>query len=226
LDFELYAYAYLSNHGSILVGVRSAHHLARVMNYIHGNISRELGRKENSDWRGPFFERRGRPILVLGVDLFPDAPETAGPPVGKRLESFEFNVHAAGSVHTIDGRCEPCVAARAVLGDQTEAFMPVKPRAVAMAHEGLLRLTRLHLCVFAHALRGPDEATGQLLGERLVQVKTPGIGRAGLLAGECPHAVNDGRHIRGGDDLGYGRAPRKVLGTGDLTKNIKTLLIG
>ena len=55
LDFELYAYAYLSNHGSILVGVRSAHHLARVMNYIHGNIPKELGRKENSDWSGKFW---------------------------------------------------------------------------------------------------------------------------------------------------------------------------
>ena len=50
----------------MLVGVRSAQHLSRVMNYIHGNIARELSRKENSDWRGPLFERRGRPILVLG----------------------------------------------------------------------------------------------------------------------------------------------------------------
>ena len=66
LDFELYAYAYLSNHGSMLVGVRSAQHLSRVMNYIHANIAKELSRKENSDWSGQFIGRRGRAILVLG----------------------------------------------------------------------------------------------------------------------------------------------------------------
>jgi hypothetical protein len=65
LGFELYGYAYLSNHGSILLGVRDAEHLARAMEYIHGNIARELGRKENSDWRGRFWGRRGRAIVVL-----------------------------------------------------------------------------------------------------------------------------------------------------------------
>jgi hypothetical protein len=65
LDFELYGYAYLSNHGSLLLGVRDAEHLARIMEYIHGNIARELGRKENSDWAGRFWSRRGRAILVL-----------------------------------------------------------------------------------------------------------------------------------------------------------------
>ena len=63
--FPLYGYAYLSNHGSLLLGIRSAHHLSRIMNFIHSNIARELGRKENSDWRGKFFGRRGRPIIVL-----------------------------------------------------------------------------------------------------------------------------------------------------------------
>ena len=63
--FPLYGYAYLSNHGSILLGIRSAAHLSRIMNFIHSNIARELGRKEHSDWRGKFFERRGRAILVL-----------------------------------------------------------------------------------------------------------------------------------------------------------------
>lgn len=65
LDFELYGYAYLSDHGSILAGVRSADHLARIMEYIHGNIARELGRPEHSNWRGRFWGRRGMPILVL-----------------------------------------------------------------------------------------------------------------------------------------------------------------
>jgi len=65
LDFELYGYAYLSNHGSLLLGVRSAFHLSDIMEYIHSNIARELGRKENSNWRGRFWSRRGRPILVL-----------------------------------------------------------------------------------------------------------------------------------------------------------------
>ena len=65
LGFELYGYAYLSNHGSLLVGVRDAVELAKLMEFIHGNIARELGRKEQSDWRGRFWGRRGRPILVL-----------------------------------------------------------------------------------------------------------------------------------------------------------------
>ena len=65
LDFELYGYAYLSNHGSLLVGVRSAQHLAAIMEFVHGNIARELGRAEQSDWKGRFWGRRGRPILIL-----------------------------------------------------------------------------------------------------------------------------------------------------------------
>ena len=65
LDFELYGYAYLSNHGSLLVGVRDVVHLTRIMEFIHSNIARELGRKEHSDWQGRFWARRGRPIVVL-----------------------------------------------------------------------------------------------------------------------------------------------------------------
>jgi hypothetical protein len=65
LDFELYGYAFLSNHGSMLVGVRDAKHLADIMEYIHSNIARELGRKEHSNWPGRFWGRRGTPILVL-----------------------------------------------------------------------------------------------------------------------------------------------------------------
>ena len=37
--FPLYGYAYLSNHGSILLGIRSAAHLSRIMNFIHSNIA-------------------------------------------------------------------------------------------------------------------------------------------------------------------------------------------
>ena len=68
LDFELFGYAYLSNHGSLLAGVRSAQHLATIMEYLHSNIARELGRPEHSDWQGRFWGRRGRPILVLTED--------------------------------------------------------------------------------------------------------------------------------------------------------------
>ena len=68
LDFELYGYAYLSNHGSLLLGVRSAQHLARVMEFINGNIARELGRAEQSNWQGRFWARRARPILVLSEE--------------------------------------------------------------------------------------------------------------------------------------------------------------
>ncbi len=64
-DFEIYSYAYLSNHGSILLGVRSPQHASDIMGYIHGNIARELGRKENCDWPDHFYEGRGHPIPVL-----------------------------------------------------------------------------------------------------------------------------------------------------------------
>ena len=66
LDFPLFGYAYLSNHGSILVGVRGVEHQAQIMDFVHGNIARELGRKENIDWPGRFWDHRGRPIPVLG----------------------------------------------------------------------------------------------------------------------------------------------------------------
>lgn len=65
LDFELFGYGFLSNHGSYIIGVRDEAHLAEVMEYINGNIARELGRKEYSDWSGHFWGRRGRPIAIL-----------------------------------------------------------------------------------------------------------------------------------------------------------------
>ena len=58
LDFELYGYAYLSNHGSLLLGIRSAQHLARIMEFINGNIARELGRAEQSNWQGRLSSQR------------------------------------------------------------------------------------------------------------------------------------------------------------------------
>ena len=64
-DFELYAYAFLSNHGSYLVGVRSTEHLSRIKCYIHGNIALELRRRRNCNWNGKFYGRPGRSILVL-----------------------------------------------------------------------------------------------------------------------------------------------------------------
>lgn len=65
LDFELYAYSVLSNHMLLNVGVRDAKHQAAIMEFVNGNVARELGRRELSDWSGPFWSRRGRPIPVL-----------------------------------------------------------------------------------------------------------------------------------------------------------------
>ncbi len=64
-DFEIYVYAYLSNHGSIVIGARSPEHRSNIMNYIHGNIALELGREENSDWPDHFYECRGRAIPIM-----------------------------------------------------------------------------------------------------------------------------------------------------------------
>ena len=70
--FALYGYAFLSNHYSLLLGVRSPEHLAAILCYINGNIARELGRAENSDWKERFWGRRSRCILVLTDDDLPD----------------------------------------------------------------------------------------------------------------------------------------------------------
>ena len=68
LEFELYGYAYLSNHGSLLVGVESAHQLSKLMCYVNSNIARELGRKEHSNWQETFWGRRSRAIPILIED--------------------------------------------------------------------------------------------------------------------------------------------------------------
>ncbi len=65
LDFDIYAYATLSNHYSMLVSIRSAAHLSAIMEYLHGNVAREIGHKKSSNWPGRFWGRRGRPILCL-----------------------------------------------------------------------------------------------------------------------------------------------------------------
>ena len=67
-DFDLFGYAFLSNHYSLLLGVRSPEHLAAILCYINSNIARELGRTENSDWKEKFWGRRSRCILVLTDD--------------------------------------------------------------------------------------------------------------------------------------------------------------
>ena len=64
LKFDLYGYAWLSNHGSYLMGVTGPEHLAAIMREMHGQIAREIGRPECSDWSGAFWGRRGRAILV------------------------------------------------------------------------------------------------------------------------------------------------------------------
>ena len=64
LKFDVYGYAWLSNHGSYLVGVTGPKHQSAIMREIHGQLARELGRPECSDWDGGFWGRRGRPILV------------------------------------------------------------------------------------------------------------------------------------------------------------------
>lgn len=68
IGFELYAYQFLMNHFDLMVGVRSAEHAAEVFRFINTNISKEIGREEHADWRGPMFERRMRQILVLTED--------------------------------------------------------------------------------------------------------------------------------------------------------------
>ena len=54
LKFEIYGYAWLSNHGSYLVEVTGPEHQSAIMREIHGQLARELGRPEYSDWDGAF----------------------------------------------------------------------------------------------------------------------------------------------------------------------------
>ena len=38
LDFELFGYCYLSNHGSLIIGVRDEAHQAEIMEFIHSPV--------------------------------------------------------------------------------------------------------------------------------------------------------------------------------------------
>ncbi len=60
---EIYDFAVLSNHWQILLSAASGQVLAAFMGYVNGNIARECGRAHQ--WKGPFWERRCRPIPCL-----------------------------------------------------------------------------------------------------------------------------------------------------------------
>ena len=64
LKFDIYGYAWLSNHGSYLVGVTGPEHQSAIMREIHSQLAREGGRPEYGDWDGTFWGTRGRPILI------------------------------------------------------------------------------------------------------------------------------------------------------------------
>ena len=66
--FDVYAYSFLSNHGSYLIGVTDAEKQAAIMRDIHSKIGLELRRPEFSNWTGGIFHRRGLPILVANAE--------------------------------------------------------------------------------------------------------------------------------------------------------------
>ena len=59
---KIHALAVLSNHAHLLVSPESPQQLARFMEYVAGNIAREVGRLH--DWREKLWSRRYRSILV------------------------------------------------------------------------------------------------------------------------------------------------------------------
>lgn len=59
---EIHGLVVLSNHLHLLLSPRSPQQLAAFMNYVAGNIGREIGRLH--DWREKFWSRRYRAILV------------------------------------------------------------------------------------------------------------------------------------------------------------------
>ena len=61
--FELYGYAFLSNHFSLLLGVRDPKILGDVMCFINGNLAKELAKRHG--WQGRFWGRRHRAIPIL-----------------------------------------------------------------------------------------------------------------------------------------------------------------
>jgi len=62
----LYAFAFLSNHGHLMISSTDGEQLAQFIGYVNGNIAREMGRLHG--WRGPFWGRRCRPIPILDDD--------------------------------------------------------------------------------------------------------------------------------------------------------------
>ena len=65
-DFQLHGDAFMSNHYSMLVSVPDAATLADVMNFINGNIARELGRLY--DWPGKFWDRPYADLEIVDDD--------------------------------------------------------------------------------------------------------------------------------------------------------------
>jgi len=63
-DFQIYALAFLSNHGSMMLGVRSVEHLSEILRFVGCNIPKEIGCHGTSRWKGKFWGRRARAILI------------------------------------------------------------------------------------------------------------------------------------------------------------------
>jgi REP element-mobilizing transposase RayT len=61
-DVEIHGLVVLSNHTHLLLSVHSPQQLAAFMDYVAGNIAREIGRVHR--WREKFWARRYRAILV------------------------------------------------------------------------------------------------------------------------------------------------------------------
>jgi hypothetical protein len=59
---KIHALAVLSNHGHLLLSPESPQQLARFMEYLAGNVAREVGRLH--DWREKLWSRRYRAIVV------------------------------------------------------------------------------------------------------------------------------------------------------------------
>lgn len=62
---QLISYWFLSNHYNLLLSAPDAPTLSKFMNYVNGNLARELGALYG--WRERFWSRRYRAILVIGA---------------------------------------------------------------------------------------------------------------------------------------------------------------
>jgi REP-associated tyrosine transposase len=61
-DLLIFAFVFMSDHYHLLVLSHHAHQLARFMEYVDGNLAREMGRI--SKWRGKFWNRRYHSAIV------------------------------------------------------------------------------------------------------------------------------------------------------------------